>query len=73
MSSRWPFKKPDASSSWKKSKSSPPKKPWDRPYVNAMMARVMYCDKTLKGVRDVHLPSGYLLNTRRVPVPPLPR
>jgi hypothetical protein len=55
-------------------KSLPLKKTQDRPCLNVAMLRVMYHDNASMGVRDVHLPAGgWLLNTRRVSVPLVPR
>jgi hypothetical protein len=77
MSGRWPFKKIkpnlEASSSRKKMWSPPPKKTRDRPYLNVVMSRVLHRDNMLVGVRNVHLSNGWLLNTRRVSVPLVPR
>jgi hypothetical protein len=53
----------------KKTKSPPKKKTRDKPYINFMMARMMYCDKASVGVHDIHLSGGCLLNLRRLSVP----
>jgi hypothetical protein len=50
------------------------KKTQDRPYLNIAMVKAMYHDNASMGVRDVHLPAGgWLLNTRRVSDPLVPR
>jgi hypothetical protein len=75
MTSRWPFKKtpdPGASSSTAK-KKPPPKKQRNRPYMNVDLARALYEQNESVGVRNSHLPGSWLLNVRRVPVPPVPR
>jgi hypothetical protein len=75
MTSSWPFKKtldPEASSSWAK-KKSPSKKMRKRPYLNVDLAQALFDQKKSVGVRDVHLPGGWLLNTRRVSIPPMLR
>jgi hypothetical protein len=43
------------------------------PYLNVVLAKAMYRQNRSVGVRNIHLPSGWLLNTRRVSVPPVSR
>jgi hypothetical protein len=41
--------------------------------MSVEIAQALYDQNTSVGLRDVHLPGGWHLNTRRVPVPPVPR
>jgi hypothetical protein len=76
MTGRWPFKKTDAGASSSlaaKKKAPPPKKERNWPYMNVEIAQALYDQNVSVGLRDVHLPGGWHLNARRVPVPPMPR
>jgi hypothetical protein len=75
MTGCWPFKKtPDArASSSAVNKKSPPKKDITRPYMNVAMAHALFEQNAFVGLCDIHLPSDWHLNARRVSVPPVPR
>jgi hypothetical protein len=71
-----PFKKTDASassSSAAKKKAPPPKKERNRPYMNVEIAQALHEQNASVGLHDVHLPGGWYLNARRMPVPSVPR
>jgi hypothetical protein len=40
--------------------------------MSVEIAHALYNQNALVGLRDVHLPGGWHLNARRVPVPPVP-
>jgi hypothetical protein len=76
MTGRWPFKKTDAgasSSSTSKKKGSPLKKEQNRSYMNVEIVQALYDQNASVGLRDIHLPGGWHLNAKRVPVLPVPR
>jgi hypothetical protein len=62
-----------SSSSAVKKNAPPPKKERNHPYMSVEIAQALYDQNASMGLRDVHLPGGWHLNTRRVSVPLVPR
>jgi hypothetical protein len=54
-------------------KKPPSKKTHKLPYLNVDLAHALFDQNKSVGIHDVHLPSGWLLNARRVLVPLVPR
>jgi hypothetical protein len=46
-------------------KKPPPNKDQNRPYMSVAMAHAMFDQNQSVGLRDVHLPGGWHLNTMR--------
>jgi hypothetical protein len=62
-----------ASSSKAKAKASSPNKERNRPYMSVEIVQALYDQNSSVGLRDVHLPSGWHLTARRVPIALVPR
>jgi hypothetical protein len=41
--------------------------------MNVDLARALHEQNRSMGIHYVHLPGGWLLNSKRVPIPPVPR
>jgi hypothetical protein len=74
MTGSWPFRKTDVGASESKAKAtaSPPKTERHRPYMSVEIAHALYNQNSSVGLHDVHLPGGWHLNAKRVPIPLVP-